>query len=116
MFGVDLDFAGVFEHFPKGSRLPHQDLGQGSNMIDLISTPVDPTWFLAPCEVSCLHQDVILEFQTMQQQLLYSCTYVLGNIWGQEADTVPSEEERGVGFSSPFCSQGLGFTGCLGGS
>lgn len=67
MLGMDLDFAGVFEHSPKGSGLPHQDLGQGSGMVDLISTLVDRTWFPAPCDVSCLHQDVILVFQTMQQ-------------------------------------------------
>ena len=67
MLGMDLDFAGVFEHSPKGSGLPHQDLGQGSVTVDLISTLVDRTWFPAPCDVSCLHQDVILVFQTMQQ-------------------------------------------------
>lgn len=110
MLGVNLDFAGVFEHSLKGSGLPHQDLGQESGMVDLISTPVDHTWFPAPCEVSCLHQDIILVFQTTQQRPLYSCAYVLGNIWGQEADTIPSEEERGVGFSSPVYSQGSGFT------
>ena len=90
---VDLDLATAFGHSPKSSGLPHQNLGQGSGMVEFISTPLTVYGSQdhvksAPCARTRFSGSKLYssDFST--------ATRVLGKIWGLKADTAPSVESQ----------------------